>query len=425
MPDGEICQSPVGPRSIELPKGWRWVRLADHVSKIGSGLTPLGGQAAYASEGIPFIRSQNVHMNSFSSDGLAFITPEQDLAMAGSRVIPKDVLLNITGASIGRVCVVPDAFCPANVNQHVCIIRCEEDLYPEYFSFYISTPEFQRWMMGSQAGATRQALTKRMIEDFTIPLPPLIVQRKIAALVNQGLSVVERARAALQAQLEAARALFAAHLRRSFPQVGQELPPKWRWATLGELILEDGQYGLSMRASYIDEGIPILRMGNIDDGSIRWDDLRYLLVGKEEVRSYLLEKGDLLVNRTNSAELVGKSAVVDCTRDAVFASYLVRFKIDPAKGDPHFISRFINSASGRVFIEQNLARAIGQANISASKMKKMPIPLPSLPEQKRISELLERQMDSAGRFRKVLESQLTSLDALPAALLRKAFSGEL
>ena len=168
-------------RPQSLPDGWRWMRLGDYVTKVGSGITPLGGQTSYPKSGIPLIRSQNVHLNRFVPEGLAYISPEQDAEMEGTRVRPGDVLLNITGASIGRVCVVPESLCPANVNQHVSIIRCKEDIYPQFLSFYISTPEFQRFIMDSQAGATRQALTKVLIEDFRIPLPPLEVQKRIAA----------------------------------------------------------------------------------------------------------------------------------------------------------------------------------------------------------------------------------------------------
>jgi len=103
------------------------VRLGDHATKIGSGFTPLGGYATYQSSGLPLIRSQNVDLNHFDTDGLVFISKEQDEEMAGSRVQPGDVLLNITGASIGRVCVVPPDICPANVNQHVWLgLRCDD-----------------------------------------------------------------------------------------------------------------------------------------------------------------------------------------------------------------------------------------------------------------------------------------------------------
>src|SRR5438105_4960584 len=113
---------------------WRQVRLGDHVTKIGSGLTPLGGHAAYKLSGIPLIRSQNVLMNQFSREGLAYISYEQDAEMDGSRVQAGDVLLNITGASIGRVCLVPAEVCPANVNQHVCIIRTNGSIIPDFLA---------------------------------------------------------------------------------------------------------------------------------------------------------------------------------------------------------------------------------------------------------------------------------------------------
>ena len=153
------------------PQGWQWVRLGDHVTKVGSGITPRGGQASYQRSGVPLIRSQNVHMNRFVAEGIAFISPEQDEQMEGSRVFPEDILLNITGASIGRVCVVPQEVCPANVNQHVSIIRGDGSFDPAFISHFLSIPDFQKQILDSQAGATRQALTKTLIEDFRIPLP--------------------------------------------------------------------------------------------------------------------------------------------------------------------------------------------------------------------------------------------------------------
>ncbi len=103
--------------------------------------------------------------------------------MEGSRVMHGDVLLNITGASIGRVCVVPDECCPANVNQHVCIVRVTEDVDPHFIAYFISTPAFQKYILDTQAGATRQALTKALVEAFAVPLPPLSEQKQISALL--------------------------------------------------------------------------------------------------------------------------------------------------------------------------------------------------------------------------------------------------
>jgi type I restriction enzyme, S subunit len=127
-----------------------------------------------------------VLMNRFSVRGLALISQEQDDAMSGSRVQPDDVLLNITGASIGRVCVVPNEICPANVNQHVSIIRVDDSIEPQFLSFFLSSPSFQRSIIETQAGATRQALTKSMVESFAVPQPGRSTQRAVAdRLVSQ------------------------------------------------------------------------------------------------------------------------------------------------------------------------------------------------------------------------------------------------
>ena len=200
----------------ELPADWRWVRLGDYTTKVGSGITPLGGQSSYLSSGIPLIRSQNIHFNRFVQEGLAYISKEQDAAMGSSRVKRDDVLLNITGASIGRVCVVPARLCPANVNQHVSIVRCKSDIYPEFLSFFISTPQFQDFIFNTQAGATRQALTKALIEDFSIPLPPLAEQKRIAEELNKKMMVLKQLRAELEIQLDEINALPSILLHQAF-----------------------------------------------------------------------------------------------------------------------------------------------------------------------------------------------------------------
>jgi type I restriction enzyme S subunit len=199
-----------------LPPGWRWIKLGAHAKKIGSGLTPLGGHSSYLNAGIPLVRSQNVQNNRFAKEGLAFISSEQDEEMANSRVIEHDVLLNITGASIGRVCVVPSEICPANVNQHVSIIRCDSGVFPAFLSFYISMADFQKHIFETQAGATRQALTKALIEEFEIPLPSLAEQIRIATQLNEKLDFAERLKADLETQLAEINALPAALLRRAF-----------------------------------------------------------------------------------------------------------------------------------------------------------------------------------------------------------------
>jgi type I restriction enzyme S subunit len=204
------------------------------------------------------------------------------------------------------------------------------------------------------------------------------------------------------------------------------LPKNWRWARLGDLLSGSGQYGTSQRAdATASTGLPVLGMSNIHEGKIRWENLKFIALPAAEIEKYRLIKGDILFNRTNSAELVGKTAVFDGSRDAVFASYLIRLRVTGGMANPDFIAAYINSEGGRRFIEARMARAIGQVNISASTIITMPIPLPPITEQERIAAILKEQMAAVERARTAAESQLKEINKLPAAFLRQAFTGQL
>lgn len=155
--------------------------LDSRASKIGSGSTPLGGRSAYPSAGIPFVRSLNVRMRTFQWDDIAFISPETHAKMAGTTVKPNDVLLNITGASIGRVACAPPDLREANVNQHVAIIRPDAGLDSRYLMYWLSQPTVQETINSEQKGATRQGFTKAQISAFEVPIPPISEQRRIVA----------------------------------------------------------------------------------------------------------------------------------------------------------------------------------------------------------------------------------------------------
>jgi len=161
-------------------------KLSELTTKIGSGATPKGGESAYKEIGISLIRSLNVHDINFKCDGLAFIDDEQAKALSNVEVASGDVLLNITGASIARCCIVPDAILPARVNQHVCILRPNHLLNREFLNYLIVSPKFKLALLFQGAGgATRQALTKAMIENFDIPVPTLKKQTEAIEKIKQ------------------------------------------------------------------------------------------------------------------------------------------------------------------------------------------------------------------------------------------------
>ena len=159
------------------------VALGDVCTKIGSGATPRGGKDVYLEEGgYTLIRSQNVHNDSFHRGGLVFIGEDHANELQHVEVFEEDVLLNITGDSVARVCQVAPDVLPARVNQHVAIIRPDPaDLEPSYLRYYLASPAMQTLLLSwAGSGATRNALTKAMIESLEISLPPLSEQRAIA-----------------------------------------------------------------------------------------------------------------------------------------------------------------------------------------------------------------------------------------------------
>ncbi len=167
---------------IETPK----VCLGEITTKIGSGATPRGGKESYKLNGISLIRSMNVYDSSFDYSDLAHIDDIQARALDNVTVEEDDVLLNITGASVARCCMVPKNVLPARVNQHVSIVRPDKAKADSHYIHYcLVSPHYKdRLLSIAQGGATREALTKEKIEDFRIPLPPLPVQRKIAAILS-------------------------------------------------------------------------------------------------------------------------------------------------------------------------------------------------------------------------------------------------
>ncbi len=168
-----------------LPRGWTFVRLGQITNKIGSGSTPRGGREVYVKEGVPFLRSQNVWNDSLHLDDVACITTEEHERMSGTAVLGNDVLLNITGASLGRCALVPSEFGEANVSQHVTIIRLTDPQVREYLHTCILSPYTQSMIWGRQVGMAREGLSKKVLEQFEIPLPPIAEQHRIVARVAE------------------------------------------------------------------------------------------------------------------------------------------------------------------------------------------------------------------------------------------------
>jgi len=397
-----------------LPEGWRLVHLGE-ICKFVNG--DAYKETDWNLSGVPIIRIQNLNSRekkfnywAGSLDGRVVVN-DGDVLLAWSGTPGTSFGAHIWDRGIGVL------------NQHIFRVDINANFLYPFWAVHAINQKLDILIRKAHGGVGLRHVTRKEVEDLEIPLPPLPEQKRIAAILKEQMEVVERARAAAEVQLEAAQALSAAYLREVFES---EKSKKWPQKNLIDLCEFPGQYGTSEKAIGDVEDVPVIRMGNIVDGKIVWDNLKYMrFINGAEKRRYLLSKGDIVFNRTNSVELVGKCAVFEEEREAVFASYLIRFRIKASVGDPYFLAMFINSKYGRSYIETNMARAVGQANISASTMHKMLIPVPPLKVQKVIVDELLSIDESIGCIKNGVLSQISIMNRLPSAFLRQAFSGEI
>lgn len=203
------------------------------------------------------------------------------------------------------------------------------------------------------------------------------------------------------------------------------LPESYFVGTIGDAATSL-EYGTSKRTEADpDEGVPVLRMGNIQEGALDLRDLKYIRLDAE-IERLLLADGDILFNRTNSPELVGKSAVFrNAEAPMSFASYLIRVRLHPDIAVPEFVNYWINSAWGRLWARQAKTDGVSQSNINGSKLALMPIPLPPVDEQRLIVSRAGQLLDQAERLRGRVDTGATLVQKTSQATLSRAFRGGL
>jgi type I restriction enzyme S subunit len=204
-----------------LPHGWVCTSMEAVLLKMGSGSTPLGGKTAYTNEGVAFLRSQNVHNDGLRMATVARIPRQVHEQMAETHVLPKDVLLNITGASIARSAVVPDDFEEANVSQHVAILRPVLSEIRYFLHVWLISPVGYEAIMGAQVGVSREGLSMARLGRFIVPLPPLAEQQRIVAKVNELMARCDELEVRQQAARTSADNLLAAIVHRLTPRAGE------------------------------------------------------------------------------------------------------------------------------------------------------------------------------------------------------------
>jgi type I restriction enzyme S subunit len=313
---------------------------------------------------------------------------------------------------------------------------------PEYVFFFLrrrSLREEAASRMSGKAGQKR--VPAGFLEGHDFPLAPPLTQAgivsRLCGLDKARRTTVQRL-AKISARLEETRAMV---LVDCFDGLGESdpsgegsgsrggadelptLPDRWEWVTIGGVATRL-QYGTSARSDAdAHTGVPNIGMGNIRAGKLDLAEVRYVALTAEERESHRLRPGDVLFNRTNSPELVGKAAVVEAIDEAVFASYLIRVKLDRERVDPSFVAHWINSPWGRAWARQVKRDAISQSNINSRKLAAMPIPLPPLAEQRSIVAEIDELLGRGEELDRRRGEEMAELDRLWEITLEAAFQG--
>lgn len=269
-----------------------------------------------------------------------------------------------------------------------------------------------------KVGAAIPHIYFRDYGEKELSVPPLEEQHRIVGILDAAFAKIDALKANAEANLANAKALFQQVL-------AQELKPKEGWVEkkLGE-VCNNISYGTSLPSS--ENGIyKYLRMNNITlDGTLDLNNLKYITVPDKELAKCMVEKGDLLFNRTNSHELVGKSCVFENDEKMVIAGYIIRIRLNKEIA-PKFANYYINLQRRLGYLKPLIVGAVHQANISAKSIQTINFVYPSLEEQHRIVQTLDTLSEKCRRLEQVAQQTIRECDALKQSILRKAFSGEL
>jgi len=389
--------------------GWPRVRLGDLAEhRLGKMLDKQ------KNTGLPrkYLRNPNIRWFDIDlSDLQEILVEEKDLQRYDLR--DGDVLI-CEGGEAGRAAIWKGDS-QGIIFQKACHrVRVGPNLDARFLVHRLMFDYFNGGLEDYYTGATIKHFTGQDLARYEIQLPPLDEQKRIAAILDKADHLRQKRRQAIALLDSLTHSIF-------LEMFGDPVsnPKGWRLGQIGDL-LDGANYGTSAKAG-ANGKLPILRMGNVtSDGRIDVTDLKYIDLTDKERDKYTVRRGDLLFNRTNSADLVGKTAVFDRDGEFAFAGYLVRARTNHA-ATPEFVSAYLNSCHGKRVLRGMAKSIVGMANINAKEMQRIAISIPPVDLQIRFSEKLDQLKQTRQKFQPLIEMA----DSLFFSLQHRAFSGQL
>ncbi len=407
--------------SNEYPDDWNVTTVGDLAERVGSGVTPTGGSEVYKDSGVIFIRSQNVTNEGLKLNDVAFIDFDTHTKMSASSVENFDVLINITGASIGRVTYVPKGFPVANVNQHVCEIRfgAPSEAAAKFYSYILQSDIGQRQIHCLNAGGNREGLNFQQLRSFVVPEPPKDQINKIAKILSTVDNLIEKTQTLIDKYTAIKQGMMADLFTRGIDMTtsdtskskGGELrpsvedapelykqtelgwvPKEWEVRSIEDVSLGGFKNGYFKDPRLVGTGMKLINVSELyqDYGiDITTEKVERIKVSRKDYAKYKVEIGDIFFTRSSLVlEGIAKSNIVRVLpEEAVFECHVMRLKPDQNQVVPEFLAIYSGLPAARNYL-MSMAKQVTMTTIAQPDMVGLPVPVPSIEEQSKVIQKL-------------------------------------
>ncbi len=385
------------------------IRTIGELFKVTSGGTPSRKVKEYFENGeIPWVKTGDLK-GRYANQPEEFITQEALQNSSAKLFPPNSVLLAMYGATIGACSILPFE---AATNQACAALLPSEQCDSNYLYYFLQSIKDDLIRKG--VGGAQPNISGGIIKKIKIPLPPLATQKKIAAILDAADTHCQKTKQLLAKYDELAQSIF-------LEMFGDPVtnPKGWEVGEIADLVSEV-KYGTSSKAKDGGE-LEYLRMNNITyKGDMDYSKLKYIDLTTQELKKYTTKKYDLLFNRTNSKELVGKTGIVLDDKTRAIAGYLIRIRLKE-KGNPFFVWAHLNSKWAKLTLENMCKNIVGMANINAKELQKIKTLVPP----RKVQDAFEVRLKSINNQKINLVNSLNCSENLFNSLLQKAFKGEL
>lgn len=413
----------------KLPKDWKVVKLGELCDKMANGANAKQFEDQI---GLPISRIETIWNEDIDLKRVKYIYENDEAFIEKYALKKNDILFSHINSDIhlGKTALFKNQTKTLIHGINLLLIRLCKEAQPDFFNYQFNYKRRRgEFITIASKSVNQSSINQPKLKNIDFVLPPLKTQQNIVSKIEELFSELDKGIEDLitaQQQLKIYRQsvlkwAFEGKLTNKKVQEGV-LPKDWKKVTIGD-VCHNVEYGSATKSK--KEGkIPVLRMGNIQNGKFNWNDLVYS-DDDIEIKKYMLKKNDVLFNRTNSAELVGKTAIYKGERPAIFAGYLIRINRIEELINADFMTYYLNTKEAKQYGNSVRSFGVNQSNINGTKLKTYPLPLPSLEEQLLIVLEIESRLSVADKMEESIAQSLQQAEALRQSILKKAFSGEL